>query len=89
LGGGRGCEEWDWGGRSGRCGEECGLCGIWCGVVVGMKLLRNHAVDFAGGRVSETRSVSLETDFLYRGNVLTMLGGEDGGIVWLESFTVA
>lgn len=58
-------------------------------MVVCMNVLRNQTVDSASGGVSEARSVSPEMVFLYGGNVLTMLGGEGDGIVWLEKFTVA
>jgi hypothetical protein len=78
-----------WEGEVGAAVKNVSFVGYAVSVAVDMKFWRNQTVDSAGGRVSETRSVSLEMGFLYGGNVLTMFGGEDGGIVWLKNLTVA
>jgi len=56
--------------------------------IVGMNFLSNQTLQFGGGSSSAPQNVTLEMPFLYGGNVVTVFGGGNGSMTWIDAFVV-
>ena len=77
----------------GRGGADAGVrnvtfTGYGDTAIVGMNFLSNQTLQFGGGSSSAPQNVTLEMPFLYGGNVVTVFGGGNGSMTWIDAFVV-
>ena len=57
-------------------------------VILGMNYLSNQTLSFGGGSREELVNMTVQAGFLRGGNVVTMFGGGNGTMVWIDAITV-